>query len=84
MPLKDRTGPRGAGPLTGRGFGYCNRFYDDEYYGRGFGLGRGRGRGLGYWYPYQEADSLESLENELKLIESEKASLEKRLKEFKK
>lgn len=23
MPLKDGTGPRGQGPMTGRGMGYC-------------------------------------------------------------
>jgi hypothetical protein len=43
MPGGDRTGPRGMGPMTGRGTVYCG--------GRGMpggmnrGLGRGRGRG---------------------------------------
>lgn len=35
MPGFDGTGPRGRGPLTGRGLGPC---------GRGFGFGRGFGR----------------------------------------
>jgi hypothetical protein len=38
MPNKDRTGPEGKGPKTGRGMGPC---------GKGKG-GMGRGMGLGY------------------------------------
>ena len=26
MPHGDRTGPRGQGPITGRGVGFCNRY----------------------------------------------------------
>ena len=37
MPNRDRTGPNGAGPLTGRGLGPC---------GGGQRFGRGRGFGL--------------------------------------
>ncbi len=36
MPGGDRTGPVGAGPMTGRGAGYCNGFK------AGAGMGRGR------------------------------------------
>ena len=32
MPFQDGTGPRGMGPLTGRGFGPCGRNF-----GRSFG-----------------------------------------------
>ena len=38
MPGQDGSGPRGEGPLSGRGFGPC---------GRGLARGRGLGRGLG-------------------------------------
>jgi len=59
MPAGDRTGPWGAGPRTGRGFGYCSGYASPGYmtpgpgmgpgrgFGRGLGLGRGYGRGLG-------------------------------------
>ncbi len=64
MPAGDGTGPRGMGPLTGRGAGYCAG-YDAPAYagpmpGRGFGMGRGRGlargggwgRGRGWRHQY--------------------------------
>ncbi|MFA5571713.1 MAG: DUF5320 domain-containing protein [Candidatus Bathyarchaeia archaeon] len=58
MPRGDRTGPWGAGPMSGRGAGYCAGYPVPGYvnsvrgYGRGFGRGwrRGYGRG-GYVYP---------------------------------
>jgi len=50
MPGGDRTGPLGAGPMTGRGAGYCAGYpvpgYANPIGGRGW-FGRGRGRG---WY----------------------------------
>jgi hypothetical protein len=48
MPGGDRTGPAGAGPMTGRGLGYCSGSAAPGYaYGRGgFGGGFGR-RGYG-------------------------------------
>ncbi|MHC1624620.1 MAG: DUF5320 domain-containing protein [Methermicoccaceae archaeon] len=58
MPGGDRTGPYGAGPMTGRGLGYCAGFNAPGYTrgvgrgaGRGYGgYGRGRGFGRGYGY----------------------------------
>ena len=56
MPWGDRTGPAGAGPMTGRGLGYCAGYPHPGYavpggggrsYGRGAGWG-GRGGGRGY------------------------------------
>ncbi len=59
MPGFDRTGPMGAGPMTGGARGLCNPattgsfpFYAGGYgYGRGLGLRRGfrrvHGRGMG-------------------------------------
>lgn len=48
MPRGDRTGPNGAGPLTGRGAGYCAGYNVPGYAnGGGFGGGRG-GRGGGF------------------------------------
>ncbi len=51
MPRGDRTGPWGAGPMTGRGGGYCANYavpgYMNPVVGYGRGWGRGRGRGFG-------------------------------------
>jgi len=61
MPRGDRTGPWGAGPMTGRAAGYCAGYSVPGYmnpvggYGRGFGRGWGRGWGRGFgrgWYVY--------------------------------
>jgi len=67
MPRYDGTGPTGAGPMTGRGLGFCMGYLSPYYrsragrfllrtvgYGLGLGLMWGAGRGLrrGYYrYP---------------------------------
>ena len=75
MPGYDRTGPIGAGPRSGRGFGQC---------GRGF---RQCGRGFGFRYsrPTTLTKSEESklLEEEIKDIEEEKKEIKKRIEELK-
>lgn len=53
MPAKDKTGPEGKGPMTGRGFGDCNPEASNQRgFGRGCGCSRGggcgQGRGFGY------------------------------------
>lgn len=57
MPGGDRTGPRGMGPMTGRGAGYCGGYGVPGYMNPmpGFGFGRGgffgrggRGGGRGW------------------------------------
>jgi hypothetical protein len=50
MPLRDRTGPRGEGPMTGRRMGPCVGD-PEEYLGR-FGMGFGRSYGRGYYRRY--------------------------------
>ena len=55
MPGFDRTGPFGAGPMTGGARGFCNPaatgyqqpFYRGAGYGGGMGLGRGFRGGMG-------------------------------------
>ncbi len=56
MPLGDKTGPTGLGPMTGRGLGQCNsdsrsgNFNNFQRQGMGFRRGfRGGGRG---WFGY--------------------------------
>ena len=44
MPQGNKTGPEGAGPMTGRSMGYCT---DHETAGFESGLGDRNGRGLG-------------------------------------
>ena len=51
MPGGNRTGPVGAGPMTGRAAGFCAGFgmpgYANPVGGRGMGMGSGGGFGLG-------------------------------------
>lgn len=51
MPAGDGTGPRGMGPMTGRGAGYCAGYgapgYANPMPGWGFDMGWGRGGGWG-------------------------------------
>lgn len=64
MPGFDGTGPRGEGPMTGGGFGYCIPSYrgSGTPFARGGGYGRGLRRSFGFrcvfargrsygWYP---------------------------------
>jgi hypothetical protein len=51
MPGRNGMGPLGAGPMTGRGTGWCggaDARMDMPPRGPGFGMGRGRGRGNGW------------------------------------
>jgi len=54
MPFGDRTGPRGLGPMTGRGLGQCAVAWPGGgfggVYGRAGAFGRGGGRGWRHWY----------------------------------
>ena len=43
MPRGDRTGPAGAGPMSGRGLGYCAGYAAPGYATPGYGRGRGAG-----------------------------------------
>lgn len=48
MPGGDRTGPRGLGPVAGRGLGWCRGGWDGGVSGGGFGPPRTFGYGYGY------------------------------------
>lgn len=71
MPNRNGTGPRGMGPMSGRGMGRC---------GGGQGAGYGRGQGLGrrgiFQAPAEAQDETEALKVRV-------AELEKRLNEKK-
>lgn len=66
MPGFDRTGPRGMGPMTGRGMGPCKR-------GRAYGRGLGRGF---YSAPLSKEEEKAQLETEKKDIEKRLKELE--------
>ena len=52
MPARDRSGPLGSGPKTGRGMGYCGGNPGPGFMspGPGFGFGRGFGRARGFGF----------------------------------
>ncbi len=61
MPAGDGTGPMGAGPMTGRGAGYCSGYgmpgFANLGFGRGMGMGFawgcGGGRGRGFRHRFR-------------------------------
>ena len=80
MPGRDKTGPEGLGPFTGRGMG------DKGGYGRGYGRGYGQGRrmragsGPGDNFNPDEGNSvIMDLEEEIKNLRKQVESLEKRI-----
>lgn len=78
MPFKDKTGPLGEGPMTGRGMGPC---------GGGFGRGRGHGRGFGRgsrgWFRHPtKSEVKEDLEDYKKYLEEELEAVKAQQKEL--
>jgi len=93
MPGLDRTGPRGAGPRTGGGFGRCGqgaragRGQWDSDAGRGWGRrggGRGLGRGCGWgrgWGRGAWGGGPLTVEDEREMLRAEAESLSSSLEE---
>ncbi|HWS48984.1 MAG TPA: DUF5320 domain-containing protein [Candidatus Methanoperedens sp.] len=79
MPNRDKTGPLGQGPTTGRGFGPCSA---GKGLGRGFGLGCGRGfgRGLGRYFGWNQ---LQTKEKQVKALTDYRKALEEELEDTK-
>jgi len=75
MSRIDGTGPRGAGPMTGRGLGPCGGGMRIGWFGRGQGWGMGRF----FRSPKNQHQSLEDEEKmlleELEAVRFEKAAL---------
>lgn len=75
MPRGDRTGPAGAGPMTGRGAGFCAGFNAAGFQTAGGGFGRGCGRGFGFRNRFAQpvssapSDELAELRDQLNRIE---------------
>ncbi len=82
MPNRDKTGPMGQGPLTGRGFGPCGKGL-----GRGFGCGRGFGRGLGRFFgwnqPQTKEEQAQALTDYCKALEEELEDTKKEERDLK-
>ena len=100
MPGRNQTGPNGLGPMTGRGMGVRNGAFQGynpgfgrgNRIGRGFRFGNGMGQGFEYGYGMQQ-NSVASdvniaqqtfLENELKIMKEQVASVERELATFQK
>ena len=88
MPQKDKTGPEGKGPLTGRGKGFCIDFEIPEIeseFGKMFG--RGYGREFRFHIQpkeYSKEEQIELLKEQKKAFEERALGIGKQLKEFEK
>ena len=89
MPFRDRTGPDGSGPGTGRGFGPCTGNFSTRFtrrggmgFGRGFGVGRFGGRGFGFQSMPSPGDEKDYISGEINALEQNLDLLKKRLEEI--
>ncbi len=94
MPFGDGTGPRGLGPRTGRGAGYCAGYgapgsVNPVFGGAGFGFGRGWSNryyatGIPAWrregFAYSRGPVF-TAEDELSFLRNEAEFLRKRLEQ---
>ncbi|HDQ25888.1 MAG TPA: hypothetical protein ENN43_03980, partial [bacterium] len=96
MPGGDRTGPLGAGPMSGRAAGFCGGNgmpgYMNWGFGRGgsgFGRGRGFGRGFragagrGFGFGYAGYASPMRAADEKEMLKGRNAEIEEELKAIK-
>ena len=85
MPGKDKTGPEGKGPMTGRQMGICE---GANPIGRGFGPGCGRGLRRGFGRGFNRTGFGEPVEfskdQQIKILEADKAEIEAELEGIKK
>lgn len=81
MPRGDRTGPAGAGPMSGRGAGFCAGYQTTGFQNSGGGFGRGCGRGFGFRNRFvQPGQSAQT--TELRELKDQMTRIEKRLGEL--
>ncbi len=79
MPGFDEMGPRGTGPLTGRGFGPCGLGLG---WRRRFGAGRGMGRYFGWQWPQTPKDQTQALKDYQTALSEELEDVKKELTEL--
>lgn len=89
MPVFDKTGPQGQGPMTGRNMGPCALRQNIKMgigyrrlgigYGRCCGYGRGLGRYFGINTPQTKEEKLSDITDYKKALQEELEELEKEL-----
>lgn len=90
MPAGNGTGPMGAGPMTGRGMGYCAGNNAPGYAMGGGGFGRGLGRGMGFGFrnrfsggwgnaPQAPAPQPMSKEDQLAALKAQQAGIQQQI-----
>lgn len=80
MPRLDKTGPKGQGPMTGRGVGSCGRMCGmGMCFGRCQGYSRGLGKYFGWNNPQTKDEKIEDLKDYIKSLQEEKEDAEKKL-----
>jgi Family of unknown function (DUF5320) len=72
MPNFNGTGPRGEGPMTGRGMGSCG--------GQTRGRGQGCGRGFGFRRFFSQKEEVEDLKTYQEDLKAELKAVEEELK----
>ena len=94
MPRGDGTGPRGTGPMTGRGLGICSGANLAKIgaglgigwgLARGCGLGRGFGRGIGRALAFRQVPAKtdkEFLEEQKSILKNQLENIEKELEDL--
>jgi hypothetical protein len=89
MPGGDRTGPRGAGPRTGRGMGYCSGYDWPGFANQvtafrgGFGFGGVRaGHGIPGWVPPTPEQETADLKAQADLLKAQLDAIQKRIEEL--
>ncbi|MBU1000379.1 DUF5320 domain-containing protein [Patescibacteria group bacterium] len=80
MPAFDGTGPRGQGPMTGRGLGSCG---GGRGMRMGFGRCRGYGRGLGGYFGWG-APQTQTKEEKIQDIKTYRKSLQEEVEDLEK
>ena len=93
MPGRDRTGPSGSGPMTGRRMGFCADNDNQYFSNRGLGYQRGNKGGFGYGRGYglghrninfennPNVSEKTIIENDIRILKDQLSSLEKQIKQ---
>ena len=88
MPRGDRTGPMGAGPMTGRAAGFCAGRGTTGYAGfggggRGFGRGGGWGPGCGRgWIAPTGPQEIAVLKQQAQQLQADMELIQSRIREL--
>lgn len=85
MPAFDKTGPQSQGPMTGKGFGLCNKNLGTRMgFGRGNGCGRGLRRYSGWNTPQTKEEKIKEAQAYKEALQEEIEEVEKQLSDLRK